>query len=206
MKKLTFLMALLLFSIGTMVKAQDYSVNNPTGTKKNTNRAVTSIKLNSPKFGLQTATTGNSGRNLYDDLTSTVFKAYAGETLTATFTYSDSWMNGYVYIDLDNDGFTAGVNSSTHAPTGDLMTYSFYSGNDNDDSSGYNSLGYNTDIECSKHYSGYVFYNSIIIDGAGYQWTTEKGDTVVGMPTHDGTSTMIGNSGNGYAKITYLGK
>lgn len=141
MKKLTFLMALLLFSIGTMVKAQDYSVNNPTGTKKNTNRAVTSIKLNSPKFGLQTATTGNSGRNLYDDLTSTVFKAYAGETLTATFTYSDSWMNGYVYIDLDNDGFTAGVNSSTHAPTGDLMTYSFYSGNDNDDSSGYNSAG-----------------------------------------------------------------
>ena len=141
MKRLTFLMALLLLSIGTMVKAQDYSVNNPTGTKKNTNRAVPSIKLNSPKFGEQTATTGNSGRNLYDDLTTTVFKAYAGETLTATFTYSDSWMNGYVYIDLDNDGFTAGVNSSTHAPTGDLMTYSFYSGNDDNDSSGYNSAG-----------------------------------------------------------------
>jgi hypothetical protein len=25
------------------------------------------------------------------------------------------------------------------------------------------------------------------------------------MPTHDGTSTMTGNDGNGYAKITYLG-
>jgi len=24
------------------------------------------------------------------------------------------------------------------------------------------------------------------------------------MPTHDGTSTMTGNTGNGYAKITYL--
>ena len=50
-------------------------------------------------------------------------------------------MNGYVYIDTDKDGFTAGVNTSTHAPTGDLMTYSFYSGYDNSDWSGYNSTG-----------------------------------------------------------------
>ena len=45
----------------------------------------------------------------------------------------------------------------------------------------------------SKHYSGYVFNNSQMIAG------NEE------MPTHDGLSTMIGNGGNGYAKITYLG-
>ena len=63
-----------------------------------------------------------------------------------------------------------------------------------------------TDITCSYHYSNYIFTNTVMIDGAGYNWTTEKGDVVVGMPTHDGTSNMTGNNGNGYAKITYLGK
>ena len=50
-----------------------------------------------------------------------------------------------------------------------------------------------SDITCSYHYSGYIFKNGII----------KAGNTV--MPTHDGTSTMTGNSGNGYAKITYIG-
>ena len=56
----------------------------------------------------------------------------------------------------------------------------------------------------SIHYSGYSFTNTVMIDGNGYNWTTEKGE-YTGMPTHDGVSTMTGNSGNGYAKITYLG-
>lgn len=56
----------------------------------------------------------------------------------------------------------------------------------------------------SVHYSGYSFTNTVMIDGNGYNWTTEKGE-YVGMPTFDNTSTMIGNSGNGYAKIIYLG-
>ena len=55
----------------------------------------------------------------------------------------------------------------------------------------------------SIHYSGYQFHDTIMIDGAGYNWTTEKG-SYTGMPTHDGTSTMTGNDGNGYAKITLL--
>ncbi len=55
-----------------------------------------------------------------------------------------------------------------------------------------------------NHYSGYVFTDTVMIDGAGYKWTNVKG-TYTGMPTHDGKSTMTGNSGNGYAKITYLG-
>ena len=49
-----------------------------------------------------------------------------------------------------------------------------------------------TDIECSKHYSGLYFTNTIM----------KSGDEE--MPTYDGNSTMIGNSGNGYAKITII--
>ena len=59
-----------------------------------------------------------------------------------------------------------------------------------------------TDQDCSIHYSGKVFTDTVMIDGNGYNWTTEKGSEVVGMPTHSGTGTMIGNSGDGYAKIT----
>ncbi len=57
----------------------------------------------------------------------------------------------------------------------------------------------------SFHYSGLKFKNTVMIDGAGYSWTNVKG-AYTGMPSHDGKSTMTGNSGHGYAKITYLGK
>ncbi len=56
----------------------------------------------------------------------------------------------------------------------------------------------------SVHYSGMYFTDTVIIDGEGYKWTTQK-ETYTGMPTHDGTGTMKGNAGNGYARITYIG-
>jgi hypothetical protein len=49
-----------------------------------------------------------------------------------------------------------------------------------------------TDITCSYHYSGYIFSNISMIAGNA------------SMPTHDGTSTMTGNTGNGYARITLI--
>ena len=56
----------------------------------------------------------------------------------------------------------------------------------------------------SVHYSGMYFTDTVMIDGEGYKWITEKG-SYTGMPTHEGTETMKGNIGNGYAKITYIG-
>ena len=72
------------------------------------------------------------------------------------------------------------------------------------DSNGVECANGTTDITCSKHYSDYVFSDTKMIDGKGYEWTTEVGTEVVGMPTHDGTSTMTGNDGDGFAKITCL--
>ena len=74
------------------------------------------------------------------------------------------------------------------------------------DSSGNRCANGTTDIECSKHYSGYIFTDTVMIDGAGYQWTTVKGSQVQ-MPKPDGTLYPLGqgHTGNGYAKITYLG-
>ena len=56
----------------------------------------------------------------------------------------------------------------------------------------------------SIHYSGLYFTDTVMIDGEGYKWTTEKG-SYTGMPTHDGTGKMKGNAGNGFARITYIG-
>ena len=56
----------------------------------------------------------------------------------------------------------------------------------------------------SIHYSGMYFTDTVMIDGSGYKWTTEKGE-YTGMTSHDGSGTITGNSGNGYARITYIG-
>ena len=55
-------------------------------------------------------------------------------------------------------------------------------------------------------YIGCVCINTGTPIYTGYEFSNvemKAGDE--SMPTHDGSSTMIGNSGNGYAKITYIG-
>ncbi len=68
----------------------------------------------------------------------------------------------------------------------------------------YTQAGFN---ECSIHYSGKYFINTIIIDGAGYKWETIKGN-LEPMPDYSSdTGTYesgVGNAGNGYARITYI--
>ena len=54
-----------------------------------------------------------------------------------------------------------------------------------------------------NHYSGLVFTNTTIIDGAGYNWTNARG-LYVGQPQPNGT-TAAGHTGNGFARITYMG-
>ena len=48
------------------------------------------------------------------------------------------------------------------------------------------------DIVCSYHYSGKKFVESYMFDGNS------------AMPTHDGESKMVGNTGNGFAKISVV--
>ena len=137
MRKITCLMAVLFASLWSVVSAQTYTPWY-SGNYTRTDRKLNSVTFTS-SYGAQTATAGST---TYTDLTtSTTLRAKAGENISVSFNYTGVWMNGYVYIDTGSDGFTAGVNSSTHAPTGDLMTYSFYSGNDSSDNSGYNSAG-----------------------------------------------------------------
>ncbi len=63
-----------------------------------------------------------------------------------------------------------------------------------------------TDNDCSIHYSGLTFTDTVMIDGAGYNWTNTKG-SLVNMPNPSGGTyaSGIGHTGAGYARITYLG-
>ena len=58
-------------------------------------------------------------------------------------------------------------------------------------------------LECSISYTGYYFTNTLMIDGEGYRWTTKK-EEQIGMPSHSDNSIIMGNSGNGYARITLV--
>lgn len=56
-----------------------------------------------------------------------------------------------------------------------------------------------------NHYSGLVFTNTIMIDGAGYKWTTAKGaQTAMPKPAGGNYSLGSGHTGNGYAIISKL--
>ncbi len=53
-----------------------------------------------------------------------------------------------------------------------------------------------------NHYSGYVFTNTVMIDGRGYEWTDSK-QGYVGIPDATSSNLMAGNPSNGWARVTH---
>ena len=76
---------------------------------------------------------------------------------------------------------------------------SYISGHDGCDST--NENGESTGN--SVHYSNLKFKDTVMIDGEGYEWTNERLDYIQ-MQDPQGNY-VDGNSGDGYARITYLG-
>lgn len=68
---------------------------------------------------------------LYTNEPSKTFMAQAGEKLTAQFNYIGSWMNGYVYLDSDNDGSFSNLSDPNNLNP-ELLTYSHYNGVDSE--------------------------------------------------------------------------
>ena len=122
------------------VSDADYSLNSNFATVIKQGRKITSVKLNSPGYGVQTVDLTNP-KLLYSDMTATaVFNVLPGETVTASFVKDGQWdwMHGYIYIDVDKDGFESYIDGDK--PGGDLVAYSFY-GSETNENSGYNSMG-----------------------------------------------------------------
>ena len=118
----------------------DYSLNSNFTDVVKKERKIASIKLHSPGCGMQTVDLANPDR-LYNDMTATtVLNVLPGETVTASFVTDGnwSWMHGYIYIDTDKDGFD--INMDGDIPRGDIVAYSFY-GSETNENNGMNSLG-----------------------------------------------------------------
>ena len=132
------------FNLSYTIKvAEDYPVNfDKDASATRTDCYINSITLT--ESGQTAQSVSLSSRKPYIDLTedeNAHFTCTAGSTLTTTFNWTGSWMHGYVYIDTDNDKHFSFTEGSTTQTDTEVYAFSFYSGNFNDDQSGYNSAG-----------------------------------------------------------------
>jgi len=67
------------------------------------------------------------------------------------------------------------------------------------------TAGSDNSVERSKHLTGLFFTNTLMIDGAGYKWTTEK-QSLYAMPNPSGGNyaSGVGRDGHGYARISFV--
>ena len=123
---------------------EKYTVNfDKTAKSTHSGRVLNSFSLQQTGKEKQTESVSAS-RAAYEDHTSKVFTVEAGSELTASFNYTGEWMNGYVYIDRDNDGEFSYKEGQWNQANTDLVAYSFYTTLDNpkvNDGNGYNSTG-----------------------------------------------------------------
>ena len=123
---------------------EKYTVNfDKTATHSRNDRVLSNFSLQQTGKDKQTVNVFAS-KAAYEDHTSSVFNVEAGSELTASFNYSGQWMNGYIYIDRDNDGEFSYKEGQWDQAGTDLVAYSFYTTLANpkvSDGNGYNSTG-----------------------------------------------------------------
>ena len=130
-------------SVTITVTENSYSINfpddqQPTRTDRKLNSVTVAIE------GQDDKVLSIDGTLVYNDLTegeTNIINCNAGDPITATFSYTGTWMNGYVYIDLDNNRQFSFREGNTNQEGTELVSFSYYSGDFNDDSNGVNSSG-----------------------------------------------------------------
>ena len=100
-----------------------------------------SRRLNSVSLGSQTLQLPTPLK-VYSKIDSPTFYAKAGETVTPSFGFTGTWMNGFVYVDRGQDGaFEAKLNADGSIPaSSDIMAFS-YAEPSLGSGTGYNSKG-----------------------------------------------------------------
>ena len=119
------------------VVTEDY----PVIFDKNQGYTHSSRRLNSVSLGGQTLQLPTPLK-VYSKIDNPTFHAKAGETVTPSFGFTGTWMNGFVYIDRGQDGaFEAKLNADGSIPAGsDIMAFS-YAEPSLGSGTGYNSKG-----------------------------------------------------------------
>ena len=114
-----------------------------TGTKTNTGRNISVVKLTSALGENVYELSATEQSQDYTDATAVAtFKVIAGEEVTPAVAYAGTWMHHAVFVDFDADGFTGALaEGSEWEPAGDLVAYSFYNNGSTSDEFGWNSVG-----------------------------------------------------------------
>ena len=94
-----------------------------------TDRHLDAVTMNGTSFEINTGKNADDGLLYHEDMRKTFF-ADSGEEITTTFSYTGTWMNGYVYVDRGRDGsFSWEIGEGGNpTPESDLMAYSHYNG------------------------------------------------------------------------------
>ena len=108
-----------------------------------THRYITAIEFTEDGADTQTIAIG-SARPYFDKTAdeAAVLTCSPSATINAAIKISGGWMNGYVYIDYDNDGQFSFNDGTTDQTGTDVASFSFYTGSFTDDANGgVNSAG-----------------------------------------------------------------
>lgn len=104
------------------------------------NRTLAYVSLQENSNEEQSVSFSNTKR-CYNNATATTFTVSPGSTITPRIGYNGSWMHGYFYIDTNHDGtLTANLTQQSQSGT-ELLSYSFWTGNEANETSGYDSHG-----------------------------------------------------------------
>lgn len=140
MKSFLFLLALLP-TWGMSQSLIPVNVDANQGYTNTLGRKLSSVTLTTPSNGAQQVSVDDT--RVYNDCTERALYVKPGESVSVSFGYAGNWMNGYVYVDRNKDNQLTTALGENGIPTAEseLLSYAFYSGNDADDASGFNSKG-----------------------------------------------------------------
>ncbi len=123
-------------------QTEPYAVNFDKSTNGSTSRYIKNISFQEEGAEAQSFAVGQ-GKAYMDKSAdeSCLLTCAPGANVKATFDIQGGWMNGFVYIDVDGDKQFSFNDGSTDQSGTELVSFSFYSGDFNNDANGVNSAG-----------------------------------------------------------------
>lgn len=115
-------------------KGAEMEFNYPINFEKDalverSDRHLDGVEMNGTIFNLNTGIYAGDRKLYHEDMKKTFF-AEAGEFITASFSYTGTWMNGYIYVDREQDGVFSWNLDDDGQPTADsdLLAFSHLNG------------------------------------------------------------------------------
>lgn len=110
----------------------DYCTDFSTSTRTYEDRCLNSLNVSSYNGEEETSVpipinqSELSGATVYFDMTSYAIETIAGESVTLSPDWSGNYMNGYLFIDYNNDGAFDNTLNADGTTDGELVSYSYY--------------------------------------------------------------------------------